>query len=377
MPEVNGVVAEQMPDVVSRADAERLAREASDRARTEESRRLTADLERERAERRQLEERMAAQERTARENEIARLPAEQQVQARLTQMERDLAAERGARAQLEVNANHQIRQLGLVAYRERVLREVPVDVHHLVNGASEEEMDQAADSAVRTYNDLERRLRERIAAERPALPALSVQAPPPNPAYVAPPPADGGFPTATNPLPVPAEGGSPQTEVSELTSEQAVRSGRYGGEVREQLHARLRGNMRYQGQLGSTPRHWPTAPVPSMPTVNLPNGVQQPMGTPMGPARQPHMQAAPSPAPSTSGSRQPPAEGGVRGAAREAIARTHQGGNPVMGENPLAAQALATSQAFAQQRGIASPQAAFQTRFTHTPPAGPPDLSGR
>jgi hypothetical protein len=55
--------------------------------------------------------------------------------------------------------------------------------------------------------------------------------------------------------------------------------------------------------------------------------------------------------------------------AREALARQRAGQNPVLHENPGAASALQTAQAFATQKGL-TPESAFAMRFTATPPAG-------
>jgi hypothetical protein len=359
--------------VVARAEAERLQNEAVARARSEEKRKLNDDLERERAARKELEDRMKAAEDRAKEAALAALPIEQQNAARLRDLEQNLAQERGARLALEQSSALQIRQIGLVAYRERALRDVPAEVHDLVAGGSEEEIDQAVDGARNVYSRLESRLRAQLEQEHasrqppvtqpPHAGPQGIPAPPPSPHYVPPPSPQAaaganGFPTPTNPLPV-TEGSAQPIEMSELTSEQAVRSGRYGGEMRESIHRAIRGNTRYPGALGSAPRHWASNPLAApMAQQEVPGGAIQPQGHPTGPAAPP-------------GAPQLQAPTSARAQAEAAIARTHAGGNPIANGDPTASVALTEGRSHLTKAGVASPAAAFAQRFTHTPPHAP------
>lgn len=356
--------AQEVAQALTRAEAERIARDAAQKAREEEKRKLYGEIEREKNQRTTLEAELARREKAEKEAKLASLPVDQQIQAKLAELEESVARERGARLELEKAANHRIRQLGLVAYRERALRDVPTEVHEFVQGEDEESIDRAVDMAKTTYSSLEQRIRQNLESQfsraaAMAPPSVGVPAPPPNPAYVAPPSphAQGGFPTAANPIPVSME--PAPFDTGELTTEQAVRSGRYGGEMREQIHARLKGQMRYPGSIGSAPRHWSTAQPSAMQAVEMPGGVVQPQGFATGPVTPPGMAQ-----PMTQMA--PQGNIGAREAAAAAVQRTHQGLNPVA--DPGTRQAVADSQAFAQQRGIPDAASAFAQRFSPTPP---------
>ena len=354
-----------------------------------------------------LEARLAARDKADKERQLQALPPDQQVVARMNDLEQQNARTQAELARVQAESAKQIRQVGLVAYRERALRDVPTEVHHLVFGETEEAIDQAVDFARQTYADLEAKLAQKFqgAAQQthahlqmqhaphapqfvqgyPQHPGqqpvqyMQPAAPPPNPAYVAPVPpqyaqAPNMFPTPTNPLPV-ADQAPGEIDLSEMTTEQAVRSGRYGGEMRERVHAALKGQLRYPGSLGSQPRHWSAGQQPAN-HVAQPNGVMQPQGFPTGPVQPAQMYQQPPPPPGHPYAPPPqvaPAspQGGARAAAAEAIARTHAGANPVMGGNTGAAEALQSAHQFAQQRGIQSPQQAFGQRFAPSPPIAP------
>lgn len=339
-------------------EAERLARDSAERARAEEKRKLYGDLERERTERATLQAQLEARDRAEKERQLAALPAEQQTAARLTQLGEDLARERGERLADQARSTQALRAVGLVAYRERALRDVPTEVHDLVGGDSEEEIDTAVDTARNIFSNLENRLRTQLAQEYEARrvapppgggppPPGTVPAPPHNPAYVAPHDPQslagpgGGFPVRTNPIPVVE--GQPQLDIHEMTSEQAVRSGRYGGEMRERLHQQLRGNTRYPGALGSAPRHWSQQTVAQpLPQQEMPGGVLQPQGTPMGPV-------------TPAGMAQPynPGGGGTPDGQPQARSRDWLGGT--LGQ-PSGVQVRPDA------------RSAHASRFTHTPP---------
>lgn len=398
--------------------------------------------------RQNLEGQLAERDRRDRERERQQLPVDQQVMVRLSEVESTLAQERAAIAQERAQNQEAVRKVGLVAYRERALRDVPPEVHHMVVlGKSEEEIDASVDLAVAAYEDFAQKMSAKFVAapgvngpvhlqqaaphqphaqhygqqapyyQGQPVPYVQQVQPPANPAYVPPVPQyaqqQGGFPTPTNPLPVPDPSMGPgEVDLSGMTTEQAVRSGRYGGEMRERILGTLKGQARYPGSLGSNPRHWSQqAPAGH---VAQPMGVMQPQGYPTGPMQPAHMnpntyqqppqQYAPSPqmiapmpgqqmqappqyapqyeappqqyapqyAPQQYAPPPAPPQGGHRGAAAAAIARTMAGQNPVVAGDAQAQSALQESQQFAQARGIHSPQQAFQARFTPTPPIQPP-----
>lgn len=200
------------------------------------------------------------------------------------------------------------------------------------------------------------------------------------------PQAAAGFPQATNPAPVyndPNNGtGFQAPEVfQQMTTEEAVRSGAYG-KVRQDTINRLRGVTTMGGApLGTAPRY---ITHPSQ-HVQLPGGVSHPATQPMNPNNpQPTVQqqvsqvpqnvqvATPPAAPPPQPQNPPPA--GANGypaapdaaAAMAAVARTHANANPVAGQNPGGAAAAADAARLAAA-GV-NPQAAYNQRFTHTPP---------
>jgi hypothetical protein len=118
--------------------------EAEVRRREEAARsQANAEVERVRAE-------LAARDEKDRQRALASLPPEQQTNARLSQLEQEMARRDGIHAQEMARANDGIRQVGLLAYRERAARDVPQDVAEFVIGNSEEEIDRAATNAFRT-----------------------------------------------------------------------------------------------------------------------------------------------------------------------------------------------------------------------------------
>jgi len=412
----------EVPDAVEHGAQLLTADEAEKRA--QEARKKEYDAKKatermladEKKAREELEAKLVAKEKAEKEAKLQQLPPDQQVQARMTEMEHQLAQSRAQIVEVQRQSAEHVRRVGLVAYRERALRDVPEEVHNLVFGDSEEDIDRAVDNARRTYAELEAKLAQRFAGatqqngaalqsqHAPHAPQFTQQgfpqhpgaaqpqfvqpAAPPSPYYVPPVPpqyaqAPGMFPTPTNPLQTPDPTQQGEMNLSELTSEQAVRSGRYGGEMRDRIHGALKGQMRYPGALGSQPRHWGGQPMANH--VPQPNGVMQPQGFPTGPAQQPQMYAQPQPQPQYAPQPQlapmpvpqapvpqaaPPQNAG-RAAAMEAVARTHMGGNAVMGDNVGAQEALTQAHQFAQQRGIQSPQQAFGQRFAPSPPIVP------
>jgi len=283
------------------AAANKITAEVAKKVRSEESRKFQKRLDDEKSAREGLERQLKDKEEADKQAKLNAMPPDAQIQARFSSLEQEVARERGARLSLETNSTQQIRRLELLAYRERALRDVPVDVHHLVAGQSEEEIDSAVDAAVETYQKLEAKFRgaaQTAQAGQPGgVPQVQqvpvVAAPPPSPYYTQQPivMGPGGFPTFTNPVPVPAPEGPGEQPLSELTSEEAVRSGRYSGELRATLLGKIKGGARYPGAMGSVPRHQqPASPVQY---IQLPNGVMQPVGNPTGPVQHPAMAQPP------------------------------------------------------------------------------------
>lgn len=345
------------------------AKQAAEQAREEERRKANDEITKAHKAREDLEKELNRRDEEQKRNALSSLPVEQQITARLSEMERSLANERAERAKEAAMAREQIRNMGLLTYRERALRDVPAHVHPFVTGQSEEEIDAAAEYANQTYQAIQAQIRAELEAQFNAgnsqyMVPGAIVAPPPNPAYVAQPYApNAGFPTATNPLPVTQEESPVQEDIREYTSEQAVRSGKYSKEIRDQILGSLKGTMRYPGQLGTNPRN--PAP-PQMPYQQMPGGVQQPMGTPMGPVQNSQQYQVPQ-------HQMPQQQAGndPRAMAAAAVQRTLSGQNPVVAGDSAAQNALNAANAHAQARGLTS-QTAFQGRFQHTAPIAPP-----
>lgn len=390
----------EIPDeYMSKSEAEKLAKEVGKQAK-EKLEEAHAKAEKERVAREKLEAELERRDKAKKEAELAALPPDAQMTARLKELEHGIERERGARLQSEESYKQHLRVMGLATYRERAVRDVPDEVRDLVNGQSEEEIDQAVDIARETHAKIEARIRgeyEQRMAQGAAMAGYGVPMPPPNPAYVPPPPsmAQGGFPQVTNPLPVAEmDQGQVMSGIGELTTEEAVRGGRYGGEMRERIHAQLKGQTRYPGQLGSAPRHWSGQHQVPQQHVQMPGGVMQPQGSPMGPVQHPGMpypqqqqyaQPMPQqpyypPQPQQQFYGQPqqqpygqPAMDPARAAAQAAVERTRAGQNPVLGQNLAAGEmreAVHASRQYGQRNGV-TPQGAFDSRFTHTPPLSP------
>lgn len=349
-------VFENVPDPLTQEQISAQIQEAARSAATA----TRAELE---AAQRQREQEMEAQlrqrEEEARRAALATLPPDQQVVERLRMLEesnRILAQQRIEDARIH---GEQIRQMGLVAYRERALRDVPEEVALLVDGNSEDEIDAAQQRALEAHNRIvaatEARLRAEFeAGQRGALPGAPptvqhvpvVVSQPRTPHVVAPPPPDGGYPSVNNGVNPPAPG-TEEVSIPEMTTEEAVRSGKYGGEMRKQILARVQNGGRYIGQLGAQPRHWSQqqAQAQPVPHTTLPDGVQQPTGLPTPPAQNPQVQQ--------------PSAADLRAAALAA--------------NNAARAGDAETQQYQQSRrgGPASPQQVFSGRFANTPPVNP------
>lgn len=364
------------PDVLNRIRSEERdrvrstissSREEAERARQEatQAREQLAEIER---------QRRAAELESMRPNERQAVELQEAV-TRAAQAEAALEAERTANEQ---------RQRGwmLTAYRERVIREYNGELFpQTVQGNTEAEMDAAALASHQAYKAEVARIRAVIAAElaatspvpaaTPASPAPPVAIAPHNPAYVAPVAGSPQFPTVANPEPVTPASNAPMS-IADLTTEEAVRSGRWGGEVRQQAIAQLKAMTPNHQPLGYSPRMQPAAPPVGY--TAMPGGVMQPQGIPTVHPNLPHM-ATPAPAapaqpmapvappPAATPAALTPAQAAVA-EAQAAVARTHAGQNPLISSNPAAARALADT----RSAGV-DPRAAFAARFQNSPPA--------
>ena len=331
----------------------------------EDASRMQAELERERQERAALEVRLARIEKEREEAELKAMQPDERVHRQISDLSAQVQKSQEQMRQQQLFFEGQLRAMNLVAYRERALRDlgdIPESFTSFVQGADEKSIDLAVDQVRRAWKDVQERLVQRTVPAPVESQEADMQvpqgyaAPPPNPAYPMPPQMpqavpQGGLPTATNPVPVseagPAAGGFPQ-DLRHLTSEEAVRSGRYSGEMREQLHRMIQQMPTgfTPPNSGNIPRHLAAQVQPPVQYVPQPGGAMQPIGNPTGPAK---------------------VQGGVRTQAQEAIARTWVGQNPTIGQNVGAASALADAQAYANARGITL-EAAFQQRFANSPP---------
>lgn len=361
------------------------------RARREERSRLHGDLEKERQERQNAQRELEDLRKKQRETELAQMQPNERHEARIRELEATIQQTTQQYQQSTSQIQAELRATQLAAYRERVLRHYGSEIFpQMVVGRTEEEIDQAADNAHKEWkrmrDQMEQELMQQYQQQHPpqvsqAQPIQQQQyprafVPPPNPAYPSlqhqnPSDPQNGFPTPTNAEP-PAEGPVP-FNLKQLTSEQAVRSGRWGGEMREQVLAQLKGQSGgYIPNLGSAPRHF-DAPVQYQ---TMPGGVQQPQGNPSGPAQNPQMaqyqQQQPVMTPAQQQASQVPSvvtqgNPGASQSAAEAIQRTRNGQNPTMAQTQGAHQALSQAQSHAS-----NPQAAFnpsfQQRFAPTPP---------
>ena len=251
---------------------------------------VDAAVAQERARASELEAKLTQIEKERREAELKQMEPNERVTAELREMGTRMERMQQESQRREMALQQEIRATRLVAYQERALRDVGEGViPELVGGASEEEIDQSIDAARAAYARMASKFKAEAEAEIAKVRANhAAPAPPPNPAYVAP-PAAGGFPTPTNPAPG-AE--TPEPEVANMTTEEAVRSGRYGGETRQKILDQLRRNAGAgQAQLGTLPRHLMPRQQPQAHT-QMPGGVQQPNGIPTPPVGHPG-QAAP------------------------------------------------------------------------------------
>ena len=356
----------------------------------------------------QLEDELARRDKEKQELELNSMKPDERHRREMEMLRHQM--QETARAAQEANAQalQRIRQAELYAYRERKLREAGDGIFEpLVGGNSEQEINESIELARAEYKQLETEFRKKFEAElsrqpqptipyvynpqtgtyAPATAEYGVPVPPPNPAYAyAQPAPPGSYPTPQNPIPPQQTPITP--DIKYITSEEAVRNGKYG-EMRQQLLAGLRGQAAAPTPAGVAPRH-------TVQYQQLPGGVQQPIGLPTPPAfppgmvrpaqpvqqvyQQPAPQYAyppqqyappappPAPAPQIVHYAPPGAQSPAVAAAQAAVARTHAGANPLVAGDAQANAALHAAQVHGQQRGI-DPQTAYAARFNPTPPA--------
>jgi len=361
--------------------------EGATKAREEEQAKLRKKIEKEEKERKELQAERDAQKAeldklkaAEKERERAGMKPDERVQAQLRDLEEEVRVAKAAAQTAKDEGAARFRAAELVAYRERVLRQYGDQIisQMVVAGPNETVIDESAKQAhefwktnigaVKAHYEAQiAQLQGQQPAAQPGAQPPGVPAPPANPALPAQPDLSQGFPTATNPQQVVETQGP---DLSQLTSEQAVRSGAYSGEVRAQILANLAGQQNPGMPLGSLPRHM----VPSQPqTVNMPGGVEQPQGHPTGPAApqgqpqvQPHTPPGQQPGALAQNPAAAPPANDPATLARQAVERTHAGQNPTIAATPGAQTALSQAQATGQ-----NPQAAFNERFQNTPPIQP------
>jgi hypothetical protein len=337
-------------------------------ARTEERNKLQGQLQRVKEERTTLQTQI--DELNAKLGELtkvdtAKMKPDEKVQHQLEALTSQVTALTSQLAQERVDSAARIRATELVAYRELAMRPFGDQIFpELVNGSSEEEIDSSAQRAHQQYLTMEERLVKKYKApttpagngNQPATPV--VVTPSQNPAFVTPPQGgnEAGLPTPVATAQV-FEGGN-DFNISDVTSEEAVRSGKWGGELRQKVLANLRATQPGAVPLGTQPRFMANQPQP---VAAQPMGVTQPQGQPHTPASPPG-QVSPPPQGGQG-------QGGAVAAAQTAIQRTRTGANPVVSQlDPQQQRVISqTAQGVRSQQGDAA--ATFATRFAPSPPA--------
>lgn len=344
-------------------------------ARTEERTRLTQvtqELEQERTARTTLEQRLQALEEQRRQAELNGMAPDARREAELNQQLQAFRQAQQQSTQEIQSLRAHLRATELAAYRERALRAYGDAVlPELVMGSNEAEIDAAAARAAQVYAGMRQRLEADIAARygiqpgqppvvNPGVPTVTI----PNQTYVPQMVQDGtsGFPTAVQPN-VPNEATTPTMDLSQVTTEEAVRAGQWGGELRAQVLNNLRagGSPGVGANLGTAPRFM--GGMAGYQTIPGVPGVQAPVAAPIPPAAgspqvagsrfvQPAPGQAHAPAqvpgnfPQYPGQQQTPPGGdaAARAAAQAALQRTYAGQNPVVNNDPTARAILQANQ---------------------------------
>jgi hypothetical protein len=376
------------PDVNESA---RDSSEAITKARQEERAKLHSQIDREKEERaklqKDLEELKKQQEALLaqkNEEEKSRLKPDERRDREFKELqEKLLQAQQQGQEQIAQLQAH-LRATALTAYRERALREVGnAVIPELVNGASEQEIDRSVQIAHEVYNNLHTSFARQYGinpGQPPQQPTgnngLSPVAvvPPQSPYYVPQPNevVQQGFPTPV--APGIQTGPTISQDISDLTSEDAVRSGRYSGEIRAQILSNLKAGGNMPLPIGTNPRFMSQTGY----GTQLPNGAMAPPSQPSPQVQRPGYAPPQGPGQASypgqpvQGAQQPP--GAIdRAALEQAIQRTHVGQNPVLSQmDPNdAAKVRQTAQQMQNHQapnGETSSQAQFAGRFQNTAP---------
>lgn len=343
----------------------------------------------------------------------SQLTSEQRMQAQIEELRRANQEADARRAQELQVAQIQARNGQLVAYRADLLRQIGEDrlpsfLHGQVFGQDEGEIYRNAMNAMNGYaahmQAEEAKIRSRVAQQlqgpqvppAPGIPPGAVPGVQSPYAPAAPQAQQTGFPT-------PIQGMAPpppqQVNLGELTSEDAVRSGKYAqnrqailsalksgqapvlGQTQVQQQAPAGGVQYQQGPFGQMqPQHGPMAPVapPWYQQQQQTQGQVPPPPPAQVPQQVPPQQGWTPPAPPQVQVTQGP-NGGIQAdthqQALDAIRRTHAGSNPVMGQQPPGAASALQQMQNAGLTGQ-NPVTVFQSRFTHTPPLPAPQAAG-
>ena len=283
------------------------------------------------------------------------------------------------------------RHAELVAYRAELLRQfgnrIPVEMHGQVYGQDENQIYQTALQTAQAVEkltaDVENSVRQRLFPQgvpqqgQPpvGIPQGGIQQVPQNPHYVQNQQVqNGGFPRPVNPSVPQVQ----ELDVSEFSSEQAVRSGKYLS-AREKIMQSLKNGMvpqiepQNQGQQQQAPQGIPQQQIPGGATRPAP----APMGTQFSSPQQAAMGQQSYPPPPQNGQQQfqqgvdQAQQGGgqqdFHAQAMAAIARTKAGQNPIAGQQGPGFEAQVKFAQQQAQQGV-DPSQAFGNRFQNTPP---------
>jgi hypothetical protein len=267
-------------------------------ARAAERGQLTQQLETERQERAALQTRLNAIEQERVQAHVNGLTPDARRDHELQALREQVAQSAQSHAQQLQQMQQQLHQSDLAAYREHLLRMYGEAIlPEMVLGNSRQELDAAASNSHNMYNQMRVRFEQETLRRFGVSPQTHTPAPQPvyppqtppvqqvapvptitvpqNP-YFVPPQGYGnaGFPAPVSPGAVtnPAESGP---NLSDVTTENAVRSGSYAAN-REAILRSIREGGAPQGQaLGVTPRY--------MGSTVLPGGAIAPVASPMAP----------------------------------------------------------------------------------------------
>lgn len=325
-----------------------------------------AKITEEKKAREELEAKLSKHEEEKKEAALKKLPPDERVQVQIKELQEAYQKTSEQLKNERLFFNNQINAINLIAYRERALRDAGQEIiPELVTGTNEVEIDTALDSAKAVYKRIQAEFAAKYGRQLPGN-DLSGTVPLNNPSFpVTSNDVNAGLPTAVNPVAVQGlPPGEMPMDIKDLTSEESVRTGRYSGEMRHQLHSMLKNMGAPRNPGWDSPRYLrnnQTAPVSTMQYTQQPGGIMQPMGNPTTPAINPQMVQQPH-------QTQAQVE---QQKAQQAIQRTYAGQNPTLAQNSGATKVLADVMSYAAGTGVNS-QGAFATRFANSPPVQQP-----